>query len=151
MHRSGQVTKGNRITESRSCWEAAESILWYHPGASHWIRKSFSKLGRSLHVTEEAVYTDSSKGSYLVINMIIQSGTTENSAFVIRKDSKGVFYVIGICLLKQTASGAQSVTSPSKIEGFREFEADLSALFCEEDSKRKNHPSLLRSISGFIA
>ncbi len=33
------------------------------------------------------------------------------------------------CLLKQTASGAQSVTSPSKIEGFREFEADLSALF----------------------
>ena len=37
----------------------------------------------------------------------------------------------GICLLKQTASGAQSVTSPSKIEGFREFEADLSALFLE--------------------
>ena len=35
----------------------------------------------------------------------------------------------GICLLKQTASGAQSITSPSKIEGFREFEADLSALF----------------------
>ena len=33
----------------------------------------------------------------------------------------------GICLLKQTASGAQSVTSPSKIEGFREFEADLHA------------------------
>ena len=38
----------------------------------------------------------------------------------------------GICLLKQTASGAQSVTSPSKIEGFREFEADLSALFPEK-------------------
>ena len=38
----------------------------------------------------------------------------------------------GICLLKQTASGAQSVTSPSKIEGFREFEADLSALFYGE-------------------
>ena len=38
----------------------------------------------------------------------------------------------GICLLKQTASGAQSVTSPSKIEGFREFEADLSALFSNE-------------------
>ena len=35
----------------------------------------------------------------------------------------------GICLLKQTASGAQSVTSPSKIEGCREFEVDLSALF----------------------
>ena len=35
----------------------------------------------------------------------------------------------GICLLKQTASGAQSITSPSKIERFREFEADLSALF----------------------
>ena len=35
----------------------------------------------------------------------------------------------GICLLKQTASGAQSVASPSKVEGFRKFEADLSALF----------------------
>ena len=43
----------------------------------------------------------------------------------------------GICLLKQTASGAQSVTSPSKIEGFREFEADLSALFLER-RVRKN-------------
>ena len=28
---------------------------------------------------------------YFVINMIIQSGTTEDSAFVIRKDSRGVF------------------------------------------------------------
>ena len=27
------------------------------------------------------------------------------------------------------ASGAQSGASPSRIEGFREFEADLSALF----------------------
>ena len=35
----------------------------------------------------------------------------------------------GICLLKQTASSAQSVASPSKIEGFRKFEVDLSALF----------------------
>ena len=50
-----------------------------------------SKLGRSLHVTEEAVYRDSSKRSYLVIDMVIQSGTTEYSAFVIRKDNKGVF------------------------------------------------------------
>ena len=41
----------------------------------------------------------------------------------------------GICLLKQTASGAQSVTSPQKIEGFREFEADLSALFSPVNSK----------------
>ena len=44
----------------------------------------------------------------------------------------------GICLLKQTASGAQSVASPSKIEGFRELEADLSALFIPKgkDGKR---------------
>ena len=35
----------------------------------------------------------------------------------------------GICLLKQNASGAQSVTSTSKIKGFRNLEADLSALF----------------------
>ena len=39
----------------------------------------------------------------------------------------------GICLLKQTASGAQSVTSPSKIEGYREFEADLFALFRNQE------------------
>ena len=43
---------------------------------------------------------------------------------------------LGTCLLKQTASGAQSVTSSSKIEGFREFEADLSALFCSRSSTR---------------
>ena len=43
----------------------------------------------------------------------------------------------GICLLKQTASGAQSVTSPSKLEGFREFEADLSALFCNRKLLQK--------------
>ena len=34
----------------------------------------------------------------------------------------------GICLLKQTASGAQSVTSPSKIEGLREFEEGVPKL-----------------------
>ena len=51
-----------------------------------------SKLGRSLHVTEEAVYRDSNKRSYLVIDMVIQSGTTEYSAFVIRRDNKGVFF-----------------------------------------------------------
>ena len=50
-----------------------------------------SRLGRVLHVTEEAVYTDSSEWSYLVIDTIIQSGTTEHSAFVIRKDSRGFF------------------------------------------------------------
>ena len=50
----------------------------------------------------------------------------------------------GICLLKQTASGAQSVTSPSKIEGLREFEADLSALFCDGSvsSKAGAHQSV---------
>ena len=50
-----------------------------------------SKPGRSLHVTEETVYRDSNKRSYLVIDMVIQSGTTEHSAFVIRMDNKGVF------------------------------------------------------------
>ena len=43
----------------------------------------------------------------------------------------------GRCLLKQTASGAQSVTSPSKIEGYREFEADLFALFRNQEIFRK--------------
>ena len=44
----------------------------------------YSKQGRGLHVTEEAVYTDSNEWSYLVIDTIIQSGTTEYSAFVIQ-------------------------------------------------------------------
>ena len=35
----------------------------------------------------------------------------------------------GICLLKQTAYSTQSVVSPSRIEEFREFEADLSVWF----------------------
>ena len=42
----------------------------------------------------------------------------------------------GICLLKQTASSAQSIASPLKIEGFREFEADLSALFLNINKER---------------
>ena len=39
-----------------------------------------------------------------------------------------------VCLSRHIphASGAQSVASPSKIEGFRGFEADLSALFMEK-------------------
>ena len=36
----------------------------------------------------------------------------------------------------QSASGAQSGTSPSRIEGFREFEADLSALFCKNEFRQ---------------
>ena len=62
----------------------------------------------------------------------------------------------GICLLKQTASGAQSVTSPSKTEGFREFEADLSALFLQInmiDTGRSNFTNLkaIGSYSGNVA
>ena len=36
-----------------------------------------SKLGRSLHVTEEAVSIDSNERPHLAIDAIIQSGTTE--------------------------------------------------------------------------
>ena len=62
----------------------------------------------------------------------------------------------GICLLKQTASGAQSVTSPSMTEGFREFEADLSALFMQInmiDTGRSNFTNLMAigSYSGNVA
>ena len=62
----------------------------------------------------------------------------------------------GICLLKQTASGAQSVTSSSKTEGFREFEADLSALFMQInmiDTGRSNFTNLkaIGSYSGNVA
>ena len=51
-------------------WKVFYGITWEHP-------TEFSKLGRSLHVTEEAVYIDSNEWSYLVIDTIIQSGTTE--------------------------------------------------------------------------
>ena len=50
-------------------------ITWEHPAEK--IITNFSKPGRSLHVTEEAVYTDSSEWSCLVIDTIMQSGTTE--------------------------------------------------------------------------
>ena len=59
----------------------------------------------------------------------------------------------GICLLKQTASGAQSVASPSKIEGFREIEADLSALFLYKlinDPLQYSYCFLRSIIVGFI-
>ena len=52
-----------------------------------------SKPGRCLHVTEETVrYFDSNKWLWLVMTAVKRSGTTEEySAFVIRKDSEGVF------------------------------------------------------------
>ena len=55
-----------------------------------------SKLGRCLHVTEETVrYFDSNKWLWLVMTAVKRSGTTEEySAFVIRKDSEGVFLYI---------------------------------------------------------
>ena len=55
-----------------------------------------SKPGRCLHVTEETVrYFDSNKWLWLVMTAVKRSGTTEEySAFVIRKDSEGVFLYI---------------------------------------------------------
>ncbi len=54
-----------------------------------------SKPGRCLHVTEETVrYFDSNKWLWLVMTAVKRSGTTEEySAFVIRKDSEGVFFI----------------------------------------------------------
>ena len=68
-------------------------------------------------------------GSFLFIRKVVHSVLT----FLINKNRSARMRpdACGICLLKQTASGAQSVTSPSKTEGFREFEADLSALFMQ--------------------
>ena len=54
----------------------------------------------------------------------------------------------GICLLKQTASGAQSVASPSKIEGFRELEADLSALFINTERKGRKKDEENKNVYG---
>lgn len=56
-----------------------------------------SKPGRCLHVTEETVrYFDSNKWLWLVMTAVKRSGTTEEySAFVIRKDSEGVFLLYG--------------------------------------------------------
>ena len=74
MHGTGQITKDNRNTESRRLVRGGRRYFVVSPGS---IPLNFSKLGRSLHVTEEAVYTDSNEWSYLVIDTIIQSGTTE--------------------------------------------------------------------------
>ena len=63
------------------------------PGSIPLNTECLSRQGRSLHVTEETVSKDSIKRSYSVMNMIIQSGTTEHSAFVIQQDNKGFFHI----------------------------------------------------------
>ena len=54
------------------------------------------------------------------------------------------------CQLKLTVLGSQSGASPSRIEGFREFEADLSALFYHRKLLR-NVPMIEQSPPGRIA
>ena len=66
-------------------------ITWEHPAEK--IITNFSKLGRSLHVTEEAVYTDSSEWSYLAIDTIIQSGTTEIPPLLSSWIARAFFYI----------------------------------------------------------
>lgn len=66
-------------------------ITWEHPAEK--ITTNFSKLGRSLHVTEEAVYTDSSEWSYLAIDTIIQSGTTEIPPLLSSWIARAFFYI----------------------------------------------------------
>ena len=91
MHRTGQVTKRKPDDREPQLVRSGRRYFVISPGSIPLNRKYLSKLGRSLHVTEETVYKDSSKRLYLAINMIIQSGTTEHSAFVIQPDSRGVF------------------------------------------------------------
>ena len=91
MHRTGQVTKRKPDDREPQLVRSGRRYFVISPGSIPLNRKYLSKLGRSLHVTEETVYKDSSKRLYLAINMIIQSGTTEHSACVIQPDSRGVF------------------------------------------------------------
>ena len=66
-------------------------ITWEHPAEK--ITTNFSKLGRNLHVTEEAVYTDSSEWSCLVIDTIMQSGTTEIPPLLSSWIARAFFYI----------------------------------------------------------
>ena len=61
-------------------------ITWEHP-------TEFSKPGRSLHVTEEAVYTDSSKWSYFSNRYDNTKWYHGNSAFVIHWIARAFFYI----------------------------------------------------------
>ena len=36
MHRTGQVTEETGLQRVADRWDAADGILWYHPGASRW-------------------------------------------------------------------------------------------------------------------
>ena len=74
MHRTGQVTKENLITENR---RPVRCGRWCFCDITREHPTEFSKLGRSLHVTEEAVSIDSNERPHLAIDAIIQSGTTE--------------------------------------------------------------------------
>ena len=79
MHGTGQTTKSRPDHREPQADEKRQKVFcditWEHPAEK--IITNFSKPGRSLHVTEEAVYTDSSEWSCLVIDTIMQSGTTE--------------------------------------------------------------------------
>ena len=79
MYGTGQTTKSMPDYREPQADEKRQKVFcditWEHPAEK--IITNFSKPGRSLHVTEEAVYTDSNEWSYLVIDTIIQSGTTE--------------------------------------------------------------------------
>ena len=55
MHGTGQVTEDKRSTESRRQVRCGRSFFVVSPGSIPLNRNHFSKLGRYLHVTEEAV------------------------------------------------------------------------------------------------
>lgn len=94
MHGTGQITKDNWNTESRRLVRGGRRYFVVSPGSIPLNKnKYFSKLGRSLHVTEEAVYTDSSEWSYLVIDTIIQSGTTEIPPLLSSWIARAFFYI----------------------------------------------------------
>ena len=82
MHRTGQVTKGNRITESRRLMRSGRRYFVISPGSIP--LKSIVSRDVVFTLQEKLFGLDSVKRLYLVTGIIIQSGTTEYSAFAIQ-------------------------------------------------------------------
>ena len=82
MHRTGQVTRRNRITESCRQVRCGRWYFVISPGSIP--LKSIVSRDVVFTLQKKLFGSDSVKRLYLVTGIIIQSGTTECSAFVIQ-------------------------------------------------------------------
>ena len=89
MHGTGQTTKSMPDYREPQLLRSGRKYFVISPGSIP--LKSIVSRDVVFTLQEKLFGLDSVKRLYLVTGIIIQSGTTEHSAFVIRKDSKGVF------------------------------------------------------------